>query len=167
MGEFSWVSLGQAPCFACLCVCIWYISASSHVCVRFSEPRWSLARRPMGSGHYLPWGDTHSLFDLQGAFLCLCRRGGLLNFDNEEYVIFYLGRIQPPPSCAFMEFLSIGEKRCKPVAICVLPRGEGVLRTCPGHLFGCLGRYERWAPLLGREAERQVCKDPELFFWTP
>ena len=34
-----------------------------------------------------------SPFDLKWAFLCIYRWEGLLNFENEEHVVFYLGRI--------------------------------------------------------------------------
>ena len=46
----------------------------------------------------------HLSFDLQGAFLCMCSREGLLDFKNEEYVVFYLlsGQdLASPPSCYF------------------------------------------------------------------
>ena len=55
--------------------------------------------------------------------------GGLLNFENEEYVAFYLllDRVQPPPSSCFygvstiMEFLSTGEKLFSLGPIYLLP----------------------------------------------
>ena len=31
-----------------------------------------------------------SLFDLQEVFLHMCIQGGLLNFEKEQYVVFYL-----------------------------------------------------------------------------
>ena len=48
----------------------------------------------------------------------MCRLGGLLNFKNEEYVVFYLLSGQGPASSiilhygvsTIMEFLSTGEK---------------------------------------------------------
>ena len=36
--------------------------------------------------------------DLQKAFLCLCSQEGLLDFKNEEYVVFYLLSGQGPAS---------------------------------------------------------------------
>ena len=48
------------------------------------------------SQHGLVWGGAPSLFDLQGAFLHMCSRGGLLDFENEEFVVFYLLSGQGP-----------------------------------------------------------------------
>ena len=59
----------------------------------------------------------------------MCSRGGLLDFENEEYLVFYLGRAQPPPSSCFygvsaiVEFLSTGEKLFSLGPIYLLPHG--------------------------------------------
>ena len=61
----------------------------------------------------------------------MCSRGGLLDFENEEYMVFYLGRAQPPPSSRFygvspiMEFLSTGEKLFSLGPIYLLPQVKG------------------------------------------
>ena len=46
----------------------------------------------------------HSPLDLQGAFLRMCSRGGLLTLRmrNMRSLIFYLGRAQPPPSIVLL-----------------------------------------------------------------
>lgn len=72
----------------------------------------------MGGWHHLPWGDIPPHFDLLEAFLCMCSWGGLLDFENEEYVVFisYQHREHSPQSYYFygvpdiMEFLSTGEQ---------------------------------------------------------
>ena len=87
---------------------IWFISESSHVCILLSLPRKILAERLIGSWHHLLWGDVSSLFELQRAFLHMCSQGGLFNFENEEYVIFYLlsGQGLASSIILLMEFLS-------------------------------------------------------------
>ena len=52
----------------------------------------------MGNWHHLLWDGAPSLFDLQGAFLRLCSQEGLLDFENEEYMVFYLLSEQDPAS---------------------------------------------------------------------
>ena len=92
MGPFSWVSFGKSFWFARFRVHIWCISGSSHVCVYISQPRWNPPKRPMGSEHHLLWGGAPSLYELQGAFLCiLCilREVSWLQ-EWEKYVVSYL-----------------------------------------------------------------------------
>lgn len=64
------------------------------------------------------YGGGPSLFHLRAAFLRMCSQEDFLDLENEEYVVFYLGRAQPPPSSSFYgvsaieEFWSTGEKLC-------------------------------------------------------
>lgn len=54
-----------------------------------------------------------SLFDLQGVFLRVCSQEGLLDLENEECVVFYLGRPQVlfAPAITFIsEYLSTGNR---------------------------------------------------------
>ena len=59
-------------------------------------------KRHMDSWHHLSWGDTPSLFYLQGAFLHMCNPGGPLDFKNEDYVVFYLLFGQGPASSSIL-----------------------------------------------------------------
>ena len=106
MGHFFQISFDQSSCFAWFWVRVWSPSGSCSVCVRVSQPRWILAKRPMGSWRHLLWGDTASLFDLQGAFLHICRQEGLLRGWG---LWGLLSLIWAGPSLpyhpAFMEFL--------------------------------------------------------------
>ena len=51
---------------------------------------------PGQGGSHLPLASA----SLKGAFLHICSQGGILEFENEEYIFFhlYLGRAQPPAS---------------------------------------------------------------------
>ena len=88
MGEFSWVSFGKSFWFPWFRVCIWYIPGSSSVSACISQPRWILAKKPVGR--------------LSITLLCtskeLARWEGFLDFENENMwsLTFYLGRAQPP-----------------------------------------------------------------------
>ena len=42
--------------------------------------------------------------DLQGAFLHICSQGGILEFENEEYIFFHLLSGQGPASCIILIF---------------------------------------------------------------
>ena len=49
----------------------------------------------MGSWHHLLWGDTSSLFDLQGAFLCMSSQGGLWLQEWGPYGLYLLSGQDP------------------------------------------------------------------------
>ena len=53
-----------------------------------------LGTRPHSCGLGAEINTTTSLFDLQGAFMLMCCQEGLLDFENEKYVVFYLHRAQ-------------------------------------------------------------------------
>ena len=65
-----------------------------------SKLRWIPGKRPMNRLTSLTMKRC-SYFDHQGAFLHMWRREGLLDFENEKYVVFYLLRAQPPPLSYF------------------------------------------------------------------
>ena len=92
MGYFFWVSLGQSFWFAWFTVHIWYISGSSHVCARMSQPRWILPQRPMGrtSLDIIPLCPPRNLF-------CACWIREVSWFQEQE--ICGLCRVQPPLNC--------------------------------------------------------------------
>ena len=123
------------------CLSVSGTSQPPATCVCISELRWSLAQRPVDSWHHLLWGDTHSPFDLQGIFLCLCHWGGLLNFDSKECVIFSLGTVQPPPSlCFYGVSVHRGEtvQAWGPSVSCLSGHALG---TCLGVWVGMRGRH--------------------------
>ena len=113
-GSESMFCLSQGPP-VCVCVCL-------------SQSRWILVKRPMGRLTSFTMRRYPLSFDLQGAFLHTCSWEGLLDLRNEEYVVFYLGRAQPPPSSSFYgvsaieEFLSTGEKLCSLEPTRLLPQ---------------------------------------------
>ena len=58
------------------------------MCPCISQPRWIPAKRPMGSLDITPLLTSMELSSRQG----------LLDFENEKYVVSYVGRAQPPLS---------------------------------------------------------------------
>ena len=70
-GAFLPGLLWAAPYCTWFCVRVWSVSASSRVRVPLSEPRWILARRPVGTLTSLTVRRYPRSLDLQGAFLCV------------------------------------------------------------------------------------------------
>ena len=97
------VCLRVLPC-VCVCVCVCVCART-----RASLSQDEFQQRDLRVVESLTMRWQHPLsFDLQGAFLCMCSQGGLLDFKNEKYVVFYLLSWQGPESSinpAFMEFL--------------------------------------------------------------
>ena len=50
-------------------------------------PRWSPAQRPIGRLTPPITGWCPSLFDPQGAFLCICSQGGLSDLKDKKYMV--------------------------------------------------------------------------------
>ena len=87
MGHFFQVSFGQSSCFAWS---VLGISQGAPTCVHLST-RTDSSKEAQGWVGITYCGEaSFSLFDLQGAFLRMCSQKGLLDFKNEECVVFYL-----------------------------------------------------------------------------
>ena len=110
-GPESVFGLSQgSPVCVCVCVC---------VCASLSQDGFQQRGLQVVESLTMRWQHPLS-FDLQGAFLCMCSQGGLLDFKNEKYVVFYLLSWQGPESSinpAFMGFLLLWN---------FCPRGESV-----------------------------------------
>ena len=90
--------------FAWFWICIWCMSGSS-LCsfASLSQQMDSQQWRGLWVGwHHLLWGDAHSVFDPQRAFLHVYSWGGLLNFSDEEYVVFHFLSEQGSDSSIFL-----------------------------------------------------------------
>ena len=101
IGHFFRVSSGQSSCFAWLWVRIWFILGSSPVRVGISQPRWILARRPMGrlTSPAMGWCPPPFLTPEEPFCACVVGKVSLTSRMRNMWSLYLLSGQNSAPLC--------------------------------------------------------------------